>query len=189
VDRASWPALILFVPLTCPPEPRSPPVHPHLQAEERSRVCKLLSPEHPWLVSSLESPPLSPWPHSQERGACCREPWRPPPAIPGCPSEEPQTSPASAAVPENPGTNTGPGSTPKRGRRAVPTAPTLSWPFGLGAALLLFPRDLSYTGARGSPPPLQEVPFLCPTPGQAGRRLGPGPPCWFLDGPCVGSKK
>ncbi|XP_004408359.1 PREDICTED: uncharacterized protein LOC101376543 [Odobenus rosmarus divergens] len=90
---------------------------------------------------------------------------------------------------------------PQKGQEGGSHSPALSWPsgLGLGAALLLFPRDLSYTGAGGSPPPLQEVPFLCPTPGQAdqlrafgGRARqravetllgrGPGPPAAAFEG-------
>lgn len=167
MDRASWPALSPSVLLACP---RTPTPHPS------AHVCRLGTGAGSASFSALSvpgwshpsSPPPKPVATQPGESHHRREPWRPPPVSPGCPSEEPRTSPASAAVPENPGTNTGLGSTPEKGQEGGSHSPALSWPFSLQAALL-FPRDLSYTGPGGSPPPLREVPSLCPT---QGRQVG-----------------
>lgn len=176
MDRASWPALILFVPLTCPPEPCSPPVHPRLQAGERNRVCKLLSPEHPWLVLSLESPPLSPWPHSQERGLATESPGA-------------HLRPARAAHPRSPepvpppllSQRTGPGSTRKRGRRAVPTAPHCPGPpVSVSGQPFCCSPGTSHTLAQEAPRlPSKRSPFSARPQGRQVGGSGPGRPAGF----------
>lgn len=195
VDRASWPALILcFLLLTSTPTPWNPaphPVHPGLHLGERSRAWKLSQP----LASPARSPrswPLSyaPWPHSQEtfnqaawaiRGAlnqshlcCCfREPRDQPRA--GFRSQRCGQTP-EGSLPGSLQPRTVPAHPPRSGSpSAVPQGPLIHWP-----------RRLR-TGPRL---PLQEVPSLCQAMGgRVGGQEAWLPPCWFLDGPYVGSKK